>query len=151
MAWDCHSAARAIADRYDYIVYTLQHLHHPWWREVILLEVGHLSEVRHFGRRARKLTSDLIRAIRNAGSWLEDALKRDLLFASRCLCDTGTLGVDDELRQSLMDELITLWHTTPYEPQRQEIVDIFAYAMPTIDGERIRAELLRCLDDKEDC
>ena len=142
-------AARAIADRDDYIDYTLQRLHDPWWREVILLEVGHLSDVRHFGRRARKLTSDLIRAIRHAGSWLEDVLKRDFLFAARCLCDTGQLGVDDELRQSLMDELITLWHTTPYEPQRQEIVDIFAYAMPTISGERIRAELLHCLDDKE--
>lgn len=142
-------AARAIADRDDYIEYTLQHLHDPWWREVILLEVGHLSDVRHFGRRARKLTSDLIRAIRNAGSWLEDVLKRDLLFATRCLCDTSKLGVDDDLRKSLLDELITLWHTTPYEPQRREVVDIFASAMPTIDGERIRTELLRCLDDKE--
>ena len=114
---------------------------------MLRLEVGHLSDVRHDSRRARSLTSELIRAIRNAGSWLEDVLKRDLLFAVRCLCDTGKLSVDNDLRNSLMDELITLWRTTPYEPQRQEIEALFAYAMPTIDGERIYTELLRYLDD----
>src|SRR5439155_12802730 len=50
-------------------------------------------------------------------------------------------------RKSLIDDLITLWHKTPYEPQRQEVVALFAYAMPTVDGERIREELLRCLDN----
>lgn len=49
-------AARAISDREDYIEYTLQHLHHPWWQEAILLEVGHLSTPNT--RRARKLTTD---------------------------------------------------------------------------------------------
>jgi len=140
-------AARAIADREDYIAYTLQHLHDPWWREVILLEVGHLSDIRHFGRRARTLTSNLIRAIRDAGSWLEEVLKRDFFFAVRCLCDTGKLGVDDDLRTRLIDELIALWRTTPYAPQREEIVALFAYAMPTVDGEHISTELLSCLDD----
>ena len=140
-------AARAIADRDDYIAYSLQRLHVPWWREVLQLEVGHLSDVRHYGRRARRLTSDLLRAIRSAGSGLEDVLKRDLLFAVRCLCDTGQLGVDDDLRQSLIDALIALWRTTPYEPQQQEVVALFAYAMPTVDGKRILEELFRCFDD----
>ena len=61
-------AARALADREDYIERTLRHLHDPWWREVILLEVGHLGDVRHSGRRARKLTTKLIERIRGAGS-----------------------------------------------------------------------------------
>jgi len=142
-------AACAIADRDDYIAYTLRHLHDPWWREVILLEVGHLSDMRHFGRRARKLTSDLIRAIRNTGSWLEDVLKQDFLFAARCLCDAGPLGVDDELRQALIDELLTLWRTTLYHPQWQEVTSIFAFAIPTVDGPRIRAELLGCLNETD--
>ena len=142
-------AARAIADREDYIVYTLQRLHQSWWREVLLLEVGHLSDQLYFGRRTRKLTSDLLRAIRNVGSWLEDVLKRDLLFAARCLCDTGPLGVDDQVRQRLMDELITLWDTTPYEPQRQQVEAIFAYAMSTVDSARIRAELLSRLSNED--
>jgi len=140
-------AARAIADSDDYITYTLRRLHVPWWREVLLLEVCHLSDVRYYGRHARRLTSDLLGAIRTAGSWLEEVLKRDFLFAVRCLCDTGRLSVDDDLRKSLIDELIALWRTTPYEPQRQEVVALFAYAMPTVDGERIREELLRCLDN----
>jgi RNase P/RNase MRP subunit POP5 len=140
-------AARAIADRDDDIAYTVQHLHDPWWREVLLLEVGHLGDVRQF-RRARRLTSDLIRAIRHAGSWLEEVLKRDLFFAVRCLCDTSKLSVDEDLRTSLVDELIALWHTTPYTSQREEIVALFAYAMPTVDGERILEELFRCLDDR---
>ncbi len=63
---------------------------------------------RLFEHLATALTSDLLRAIRSAGSWLEDVLKRDLLFAVRCLCDTGQLGVDDDLRQRLIDVLIAL-------------------------------------------
>jgi energy-coupling factor transporter ATP-binding protein EcfA2 len=143
-------AARAIADREDYIDYTLKRLHKPWWREVLLLEVGHLSDQRYFGRRTRKLTSDLLVAIRKAGSWLEDVLKRDLLFAARCLCDTGPLGVDDQVRQTLMDELIALWESTPYEPQRRQVEGIFAYAMPTVNGERVRTGLLALVQDRDD-
>ncbi len=135
-------AARAIADREDYIDYTLKRLHKPWWREVLLLEVGHLSDQRYFGRRTRKLTSDLIVAVRNAGSWLEDILKRDFLFAARCLSDIGQLGADDQVRQSSMDELIALWESTPYQPQRWQVETIFVYAIPTRDGARICAELL---------
>ena len=60
-------AARAIANREDYIDYTLQRLHDSWWQEVILLEVDHLSDVRNF-RHAKKRMSNLIRAIRDAGS-----------------------------------------------------------------------------------
>lgn len=139
-------AARAIADREDYIEYTLRHLHEPWWREVLLLEVGHLSDVRHFGRRARKLTSDLIRAIRQAGSKGENVAKRDLLFATRCVCDTGNLGVDEDLRRSLIDELLALWRAMPSGLRRQEVTEIFAYAMPTVGGERIPLELVCHLD-----
>ncbi len=54
-------AARAVADREDYVAYTLERRHDPWWREVILLEAGHLSTPR--SKRARKLTTDLVRAI----------------------------------------------------------------------------------------
>src|SRR5262249_46383521 len=97
-------AARAIADREDYIVYTLKRLHKPWWREVLLLEVGHLSDQRYFGRRTRKLTSDLLIAIRNAGSWLEEVLNRAFFFPPRCLCDTAPLGVEDKGPQNLMEE-----------------------------------------------
>ncbi len=148
-------AARAIADRDayqnddDYIHYSLKRLHDPWWQEVLLLEVGHLSDVRHFGRRARSLTTKLLEAIRNAGSEMEDILKRDLLFAARALSDVGPIGVDEDVRRSIISDLITLWHTAPFGTQRRQVVEVFAYAMPTLDGQTIRAELLRCLLDEK--
>ena len=139
-------AARAIADSDDYIEFTLRHLHKEWWREVILLEVGHLSDVRHFGRRARKLTTELAERIRNANSPLEAVLKRDLILAARALADVGPLGVDDELRQTIWKEIIEAWMTTPYEPQQKEIIEVFTYVLPTVEGERFRLAVLDCLD-----
>jgi HEAT repeat protein len=141
-------AARAIADSDEYIDYTKQHLHDDWWREVILLEVGHLSDVRHFGRRARKLTTQLIENIRRANSPIEDVLKRDLILAARALADVGILGVDDDLRQAVWDELVDLWRKTPFEAQEKEIVDVFSYALST-EGNRIRQVLLECLSSKD--
>jgi HEAT repeat protein len=141
-------AARAIADSDEYIEYTKQHLHDEWWREVILLEVGHLSDVRHFGRRARKLTTQLIENIRKANSPIEDVLKRDLILAARALADVGLLGVDDDLRQAVWNEVITLWMKTPFEAQEKEIVDVFSYALPT-EGPRIRQVLLGCLNSED--
>lgn len=121
-------AARSLADREDYVDYTLRRLHDPWWREVLLLQVGHLSSTRHSARRARQLTSALIRAIRDAGSEFEGVLRRDLLLAGRCLCDVGRLGVNEELRRSIYDELAQAWRGTPYVPLRQEIESLFAAA-----------------------
>ena len=138
-------AARAIADREDYTEYTLKHLHDPWWREVILLEVGHLSDVRHFGRRAQRFTSNLIKEIRDANSPLEDVLKRDLLFAARALADVGPLGIDEQLRHRLLDETLTLWHSTPYKPQQKEITELVSYAGSTSNGTYIHNKLLGLL------
>ena len=127
-------AARALADREDYIDQTLRHLHDPWWREMILLEVGHLSDVRHFGRRAQRLTTELVTAIRGAESPLEDILKRDLLFAARALADIGPLGIDEKLRHGLLDEILDLWYETPYSSQRNEVGELLSYAAPTVSG-----------------
>lgn len=143
-------AARAIADSDEYIEYTKQHLHDEWWREVILLEIGHLSDVRHFGRRARKLTTQLIEGIWKANSPLEAVLKRDLILAARAIADVGLLGVDDELRQAVWGEIVDLWQKTPFEAQEKEIVDVFSYALSS-EGTRIRQAVLKCLssDDQE--
>ena len=140
-------AARALADREHYIERTLRHLHDPWWREVILLEVGHLGDVRHSGRRARKLTTKLIERIRGAGSRIEDVLKRDLLFAARALADIGPLGIDEGLRRRLLDEVLRLWFETPYEPQREEIGELLSYAAPTASGGYLARQFLYRLKD----
>ena len=139
-------AARALADRDDYIEFTLRHLHDPCWREVTLLEIGHLGSFN--SRQGRARTTALIQAIRQANSWLEDVLRRDLLLACRSLVDVNQLGVDERLRQAAFEDLFALWQTTPYEPQRSEIVSIFAYTGPTPDGARIKATLTGLLGDK---
>ena len=142
-------AARAIADRDDFVKFTLDHLHDPWWQEVVLLEVGHVSDVRHYGRRARKLTTELVRAIYTADSYLEPILKRDLLFAARALADVGTLGVEEELRKQIIAELLKQWRTMPHWEQQQDIISILDYLLPTSDGEAILQELLNVLSDQK--
>ncbi|WNG20256.1 HEAT repeat domain-containing protein [Cystobacter fuscus] len=138
-------AARAIADQDNYIEYSLAHLHDPWWREVLLLEVAHLTSNQRLGRRARKLTSSLIRSIMDAGSWMEETLRRDLLFAARCTCDTGKLGMDETLRREIIDRLLSALFDTPHNKQRNQIIEVLIYALPTSEGAYIRTSLIeRC-------
>ena len=127
-------AARALADCEDYINETLKHLHDPWWREVILLEAGHLSEVRYFGRRARRLTTELIGSIRQANSPFEKILKRDLLFAARTLADIKPLGTDEKLRHILLDEILNLCDGTLCPSQQDEVGELLSYMAPTVSG-----------------
>jgi len=142
-------AARAVAHRDDFIGFTLDHLRDPWWREVILLEVGHLSDDRHFSLRSRKLTGELIRNIWHANSWMESVLHRDLLFAARCLADSGKLAVPDDLRRGIIDDLLRLWRHTPYEPQRREILDVFDHLVSTVDGSQIFGEVCALTNDSQ--
>jgi len=53
-----HLAARAVADRDDYLAYTLDRLGDSWWREVALLEAGYLST--QGKRRATELVRELM-------------------------------------------------------------------------------------------
>jgi len=117
-------AARALADCDDYVEYSLRHLHDPWWREILLLEVGHISSQNN--RRSPRTHHFALRAVRNANSPLEDVLKRDLLFVCRALGDVSPLGVDDGLRRAAFNDLIAIWQQTPYKPQRQEYLELFA-------------------------
>jgi hypothetical protein len=133
-------AARALADRGDYIEFVRPHLHDPWWREVILLLAGYLSTP--CTRRSRAETAALLNAIHDAGSPLEKVLHRDLLLAFRCLCDVEQLGVDQPLRTELTDRVITLWRETSSPALRHEIEGLFAYAAPTPVGERAVSRLV---------
>ena len=145
-------AARALADREDYVESTLEQLHDPWWREVILLEVGHLSDVRHFGRRAQKLTTGLLKEIRGIeslrdGNLSETILKRNLLLAAWALVDIGPLGIDDNLRHDVLDEIIALWLGTPYVAQRREIGELLSYTAPTVSGRYLADKFQSLLGD----
>ena len=141
-------AARALSDREDFVAETLKHLHDPWWREVHLLEVAHLSTPNT--RRSRADTGKLLTAIQGAGSWLEDDLHRDLLFAFHALCDVGPLGVETAFRQELTQTVFDLWWTTPVEALQYRIAERFQYAGATPVGSLLAETLLRLTKDEND-
>ncbi len=88
--------ARKMADSDDYIQQTLSHLDDSWWKEVILLEAGHLSES------GRSRVSKLVQAILEAPG---DPFQR-LLFAGECLVDVGENRAEASLWRRVMDELM---------------------------------------------
>ena len=89
-------AARKIADSPDYIAATLSRLDDTWWREVILLQAGHLSE----GGRTR--VSRLVEAILGAPG---DPFQR-LLLAASCLADVGSAKTEAGLWRRVEDALL---------------------------------------------
>jgi hypothetical protein len=90
-------AARAIASRPDAVPYTLQHTGAEWWREVILLEAGHLS------MEGEERTAELIRAIAMQRDDTEPY--RNLVLAAECLRDVGNNRVPLELVQLVQRRL----------------------------------------------
>jgi energy-coupling factor transporter ATP-binding protein EcfA2 len=137
-------AARALGARADYIEYTLHCLPDPWWREVIVLEISHLSSPND--DRSREVVRKLLDAIRQAAVGSSHASKRNLLLACRALADTDVLGVDIGLRKILNEKLLDLWKESYDDEVQSEIAKIFAITIPSENGKTIRNELLRCLN-----
>ncbi len=158
-------AARAVADREDYIEYTLARRHDPWWREVILLEVGHLSTPR--SRRARKLTTALVEAIWKASEQvgklaslqvgeqdeleqkIERLVRHDLLLAGQCLADLGPIGVEEAVRDGIVAELGEVLRTTPYSKLREEAARVLAGLGGSGSAAQAAAELTYALADDD--
>jgi energy-coupling factor transporter ATP-binding protein EcfA2 len=94
-------AALAIAARDDYVDYTLARSGEEWWREVILLEAGHLST------QSRERTTRLIQAI--AERKPEPEPYHNLVLAAEALRDAGANRIagnlEKELRARLQREL----------------------------------------------
>jgi formylglycine-generating enzyme required for sulfatase activity len=84
-----HLAARAVADRPDYIPYTLARLGDGWWREVILLEAGYLST------QGKRRGTALIQAIMDHKQ--EPEPYHNLILAAECLRDVGLARVEGDL------------------------------------------------------
>ena len=98
-------AALAIAARDDYVRYTLAYVGDSWWREVILLEAGHLSI---FGR---EKTTRLITAI--AEKREEPEPYHNLVLATECLRDVGPNRVDGDLSLHVSQQLRQGLETPP--------------------------------------
>jgi formylglycine-generating enzyme required for sulfatase activity/energy-coupling factor transporter ATP-binding protein EcfA2 len=90
-------AALAVAGRDDYVAYTLDHVGDPWWREVILLEAGHLST------QSRERTTRLIQAIANRRR--EPEPYHNLVLAADCLRDVGEGRVEGRLLVVIRQQL----------------------------------------------
>jgi formylglycine-generating enzyme required for sulfatase activity/energy-coupling factor transporter ATP-binding protein EcfA2 len=82
-------AALAVAGRDDYLPYTLERVGDPWWREVILLEAGHLSN------QSRERTTRLVRAIADRRD--EPEPYYNLVLAAEALSDVGAGRVEGDL------------------------------------------------------
>lgn len=84
-------AARVLTERDDALEYSLKVLPDAWWREVILLEAGYLSN-----GGARRVSA-LIRAIMDADPKTEPEPHHHLLLAAECLFDVGAARVEGDL------------------------------------------------------
>ena len=85
-------AAVEVAEREDYIAYTLAHAAEPFWREVILLEAGYIST------KNQARTTRLIRAIADAPR--EPELFHNLVLAAECMRDVGATRVEGDAGDS---------------------------------------------------
>ncbi len=90
-------AARVIADRKDYLKYTLKRVEDSWWREVVLLEVGYL------GKQGKQRANELIRAIMNQPKEPEPFY--NLILAAEAIRDIGPVYVDIELQKEIQQRL----------------------------------------------
>lgn len=98
-------AALGIAARNDAVAYTLQRIHDPWWREVILLEAGYLST------QSKEKTSGLVRAIADRAQ--EPEPYHNLVLAAECLRDVGGSRVQGDLAQDIPRRLRQHLETPP--------------------------------------
>jgi len=127
-------AARALAGQDDYVEYTLRFTGDAWWREIILLEAGHLS-----GDSVAR-ASRLIRAI--ADHRKEPLPYHNLVLASECLRDAGDHRVGAELSNEintrldqalkspppLATRIFKKWGLRTWIDQRAELVQALARA-----------------------
>jgi formylglycine-generating enzyme required for sulfatase activity len=98
-------AALAVAGRDDYVAYTLERTGDPWWREVILLEAGHLST------QSRERTTRLIEAIAERKE--EPEPYHNLVLAAECLRDVGEGRVEGDVASQVQRRLREALETRP--------------------------------------
>ena len=98
-------AAAAIADREDYIDYTLKRTANSWWREVILLEAGHLS------LQGKQRTNKLVEAIVEAR--VADQPYNNLVLAAHCYSDLGEGRLNASILSTIQTRLKAGLETPP--------------------------------------
>jgi hypothetical protein len=97
LAFQEYLAARAVADRDDYLDFTLARLADNWWREVILLEVGYLST------QGKRRGTELIKAIMEHPE--EPTPFHNLVLAAECVRDVGTARIEGDLASEIQQRI----------------------------------------------
>jgi hypothetical protein len=140
-------AGRAIANSDDHAERILRVLHKSWWQEVIFLSVEHLCFTRDSG--AKAMVSSIIRRIEHSGSWLEEPLRRDLLFACRAALRAGIGNVELALAEDLFDTLLEVSLQNPFERLEREIRSILYSARRTFVGVQLRTKCFGIAEDEQ--
>ena len=115
-------AARHLAYRDDFIPFINQERQNSWWREVILLTVGHLTAENN--KVSRQRAGELVLALARAGD-TPDEQAQSRLLAGRCLVDVAPTGVAaqvrDEVKSKLTEMTLAAAYTT-YTDQTQDLL-----------------------------
>jgi len=92
-----HLAARAVADREDYVAYTLERVGDSWWREVVLLEAGYLST------QGKRRATELLRALMEHPE--EPEPYHNLVLAAEAVRDVGQARTEGDLAGAIQGRL----------------------------------------------
>ena len=141
-AFEEYFAASQLKLREDKDNFIVQHLHDPRWREVILLTVGIVGIIK--GDEGKEVTRLVQQTILNADSPYENWLHRDLLFAGLCLTDDR--GINEPLKNEIIQRIVYLYLTSPYNSLREAFSDVLgAWAGTQIAVKLILSVLQRYL------
>jgi len=115
-------------DREEFIK---QHLHDPRWRVVILLAVGIVGIIQSDENGVTELVEE---AILNARSPFERWLHRDLLLAGLCLADD--VGVSIACEDAIIEQMIFIYLTSPYDSIRTSFSKVFNMWRGTVTAKK---------------
>ena len=120
-AFEEYFAARELEIRPDRNDFIKQHLHEARWREVILLTIGAIGILHSNEEGVTELVQEVIMQVQSP---FEEWLHRDLLFAGLCLADD--IGVSVTCESEIIEEIIVLYLTSPYDSLRYAFSDVLS-------------------------
>ncbi len=118
-------------------------LHHPRWREIVLLTAGCLGILLE----DRQSCERLINGIRDADSPLEKTIHRDLLLALECACDD--LKISPAAHLELVEQALDLWRTTASRQFDDRLLALLARLPHGPARVRVQQRFLNALDDSD--
>lgn len=144
LTFEEYLAAGELEQREDRKDFIKTHLHDSRWREVIQLTVGISGILQHNERVATELVRS---AILEAESPFEHWLHRDLLLAGICLADD--VGIDMECEDEIIERILCLALTSPYDSLQENISSILTLWRSTRLAEKALKMILPVLQQHD--